>query len=100
MPQWAELTRWAGDKASILFEDLRRRIGVIDGLQEALHFAGPEVGWVPRYRVGHAVLFDAHLFPGVLEATAYVGERAPSRLRLTNASSVRSFAKLIRQNTR
>lgn len=99
-PQWAELTRWAGDHASILFQDLRRRMSVIDGLQEALHFAGTEIGWVPRYRVGDVVLLDVHLSPGVLESTIYVGGMTPRRLRLTNASSVRSFAKLIRKNTR
>ncbi len=123
-PQWAELTRWAGDHASILFEDLRRRMSVIEGLQEALHFAGPEIGWVPRYRVGDVVLLDVHLSPGVLESTVYVeaglrekllssrgvaagmkeafrdtppaAEMTVHRFRLTNASSVRSLARLVR----
>lgn len=102
-PQWAELTRWAGDRASILFEDLRRRIGAIEGLREALHFAGAEVGWVARYCVGDVVLFDVEFFPGILESTVYIPasqQRTPQRFRLTNARSVRTLAKLIRQKNR
>lgn len=122
-PDWAQLTRWGGDRAAILFEDLRRCVSKIEGLQEELYYGGPEWGWVPRYRLGNEVLFVAHIFPGMLEATLYLEEslcgkllkspavsahmknairaapvlhrEAAVRVRLRNASLVRSFAKLV-----
>jgi len=73
--QWAQLTRLAGDRAAILFEDLRRRVGTIAGLVEELHYHGDR--WTPRYRLGEAVLFTAHILPAALEGTVTlaVGER-------------------------
>ncbi len=67
-PHWAELIRRAGDRAAILFGELRQRISRIDGLEEDLHDYGDERGWAPRYRVGEQTLFIAHLLPGRLEA--------------------------------
>lgn len=66
-PEWAQLTRLAGDAASILFEDLRKRVSAIDGLQEELSYFGPEWGWAPRYRVGTITLFIVYILPGQLE---------------------------------
>lgn len=68
-PDWAQLTRLGGDRVAILFEELRRRVGVIDALVEDLHFAGAEEGWMPRYRQGDRVLFTVRLLPGSLEVT-------------------------------
>lgn len=71
-PDWAQLTRLGGDRVAILFEELRRRVGVIDGLVEDLHFVGPEDGWVPRYSVNGETVAFTHIGPGRLEATLHV----------------------------
>jgi len=68
-PEWAQLTRLAGDRASILFEDFRRCLSKIDGLQEELHYGGPDWGWAPRYRVQGEVLCAVRVLPGILEGT-------------------------------
>ncbi len=67
-PEWAQLTRLAGDRVAILFEDLRGRLGKIDGLQEELHYSAV-LGWVPRYRLGESTLCMVRIMPGLLEAT-------------------------------
>ncbi len=79
-PHWAQLTRLAGDRAAILFEDLRRRVGTIDGLLEELHYDGLEKRWVPRYRLGEEVLFTAHILPAALEATLTLNAAQRDRL--------------------
>lgn len=123
-PDWAQLTRLAGDRVAILFEDLRGRIGNIAGLEEELHYSGSDWGWTPRYRLGDESLFVAHLRPGFLEATielqrplrekvlassrvttkvkAAIGD-APekggsilARFRLSSRADVSSFANLVR----
>ncbi len=127
-PSWAQLTRLAGDRAAILFEDLRRRLGKIDGLREELYYHEAESGWAPRYKLGEQVLCTAHILPGILEASleleaplresvlnsprvaAVIREavrRAPVapgvvalRLRLSNASLVRSFATIVIMKSR
>ena len=71
--QWAQLTRLAGDRAAILFEDLRRRVGTIAGLVEELHYDSVAQCWTPRYRLGEEVLFTAHILPAALEATVTLG---------------------------
>lgn len=68
-PDWAQLTRLAGDRAAILFEELRRAVGKIDDVIEDLYFSGAELGWAPRYRLGETTLFIAHIFPGRVEAS-------------------------------
>ena len=94
--QWAQLTRLAGDRAAILFEDLRRRVGNIAGLVEELHYDGVAQCWTPRYRLGEEVLFTAHILPAALEATLTLaaGERI-SLLGLRRLSS--TMKQLIRQ---
>ena len=67
--QWAQLTRLAGDRAAILFEDLRRRVGAIAGLVEELHYDSVAKRWTPRYRLGEKVLFTVHMLPAALEGT-------------------------------
>ena len=74
-PQWAQLTRLAGDRAAILFEELRRQISRIDGLREELHYYGAQDGWVPRYSVGSQQLFTAHIEPGRLAVTLAIDQR-------------------------
>jgi hypothetical protein len=78
-PDWAQLTRLAGDRAAILFEELRRRVGVIDGLIEELVYEGPELGWTPHYRCGEASLLSAIIRPGVLAAVATLDRRQRER---------------------
>jgi len=121
-PEWAQLTRLAGDRAAILFEELRRRLGTIEGLREDLHFFGPGTGWAPRYRVGEKALFTAHIFPGRLEVAMDIegplrekllaahavavrikralgsasGSGASIRVALSNRADARSFARLVR----
>jgi hypothetical protein len=76
-PDWAQLTRWGGNRVANLFEELRRRIGVVEGLIEDLHFAGPEEGWVPRYSVGGETIAIAHIRPASLAATLWLGSHRP-----------------------
>jgi hypothetical protein len=75
--QWAQLTRLAGDRAALLFEDLRTRVSAIAGLVEELYYDEFAERWTPRYRLGEAVLFTAHILPAALEATLALdrGER-------------------------
>ncbi len=122
-PDWAQLTRWGGDRVAVLFEDLRKRIGKIEGLVEDLHYTGAEDGWTPRYRVGGDTLFIAHVAPGKLEVTfrldvarweqlrrsGQAGRRMTQvlsaarseegkvslRLPLSNRAAVRSFSALV-----
>lgn len=88
-PDWAQLTRLAGDRAAILFEELRRRVGAIDGLVEDLFYYGPEKasgteqvywGWAPRYRVGETTLFSVAIRPAVLEAAVTLNGALRERL--------------------
>ncbi len=67
-PEWAQLSRLAGDRAAILFEELRAAIGDIEGLREDVHFLNAEVGWVPRYRLGEVTLFVVSILPASLRA--------------------------------
>ncbi len=67
-PDWAQFTRLAGDRAAILFEELRAAIGDVEGLREDIHFVSEEVGWAPRYRLGEVTLFIVRVLPGSLEA--------------------------------
>ncbi len=90
-PDWAKLTRLAGDRAAILFEELRRRLGRIEGIQEDLHYYGPDIGWAPRYRVRGDALFTAHILPGRLETT--IGLESPLREKLLGSSRVASRIK-------
>ncbi len=122
-PEWGQLTRLAGDRAAILFEDLRSQLGRIDGLQEDLRYTGPGQGWAPRYRLQENTLCTVWVLPGILEAAVELakplGEKllasprvataikeairtggadngsACARLRLSNRADVRAFANLI-----
>ncbi len=103
-PAWAQLTRLAGDRAAILFEELRRQLSRIDGVQEELHYDGAGRGWVPRYRVKENILCGVQISPGLLEARVELESAlrgaaldkgiASLRLRLSNRSNVRSLAHL------
>jgi hypothetical protein len=97
-PTWAQLSRLGGDRVAILFEDLRKRIGAIDGLVEDLHFAGREEGWVPRYTVGRRELFRARILPGTLEATVRLG--ASEFAALVALRSVRAATKSALESNR
>jgi len=99
-PDWAQLTRLAGDRAAILFEHLRAQVGSIDGLIEDLHYAGPEVGWTPRYRLGETTLFIAHIFPGMLEASIEVDSSACEKLLASPKTGAAFKAALRRARTK
>ena len=75
--QWAPLTRLAGDRAGLLFEDLRTRLSAIEGQVEELYFDEVAERWTPRSRLGEEVLFTAHILSAALEATLTLdpGER-------------------------
>jgi hypothetical protein len=122
-PEWAQLSRLAGDRAAVRFEELREQISNIEGLVEELQWFGPELGWMPRYRVGSKTLFAVSIMPGTLEASleldsagcecALAARRVPAalksairaaaevsdpaivRLKLTNKASVRAIASLV-----
>ncbi len=66
-PDWAQFSRLAGDRAAILFEELRAAIGDIEGLREDVCFVSQDVGWAPRYRLGEKALFVVRVLPGFLE---------------------------------
>ena len=95
--QWAQLTRLAGDRAAILFEDLRRRVGTIAGLVEELHYDAGAERWMPHYRLGENVLFTAHLLPAALEAT--VALDPGERMSLLGSRRLSSAMKHIIRNT-
>ena len=78
-PDWAQLTRLGGDRVANLFEELRRRMGVVEGLTEDLYFAGPEEGWAPRYTVGGETVAVAHIRPASLGATLWMGRHVPDK---------------------
>lgn len=67
-PGWAQLIRLGGDGVAILFGELRKSVGRIDGVVERLHYSAKEERWVVQYRVGDAELFTAWISPGLLEA--------------------------------
>jgi len=67
-PGWAQLIRLGGDGVAVLFGELRRSVGRIDGVVERLHYSSKEERWVVQYRVGGAELFVVWISPGVLEA--------------------------------
>lgn len=81
-PEWAQLTRLAGDRAAILFEELRRQLSRIDGVQEELHYDGAGRGWVPRYRVKENILCAVQISPGLLEARVELESALRERLLL------------------
>ncbi len=126
-PSWAQLTRLGGDRAAVLFEELRKRVSSIDGLREELIYQSPEWGWGPRYSAGGQVLFSAHILPGALDVSLALdaGQRenilkssgisaeirraieenpasgdAAVRIRLANRAAVASFSKLVRFGVR
>jgi hypothetical protein len=121
-PSWAQLSRLAGDRAAIRFEELRNRVGAIAGLREELHFFGGDWGWAPRYLIGDVVLFAVCILPGDLEGAIElngplredilksridgstkdairrvpVGKTVASvKLLLSSMAAVRSFARLV-----
>lgn len=67
-PGWAQLVRLGGDRVAILFNELRKDVGRIDGVVEQLHYLAAEGRWVVRYQVEDAELFTVRIQPGLLEA--------------------------------
>jgi hypothetical protein len=67
-PEWATLTRLAGDRAGILLQQLRRGIGRIAGLQEEIICPVAVNSWELRYCIGKEILFSLYVRPASLEA--------------------------------
>ena len=127
-PGWAQLVRLGGDRVAILFDELRKQVGRIDGVVERLHYSAADRRWVVQYQVGGDDLFTARILPGLLEASmplsaqetgALLGARNLSgairetlrgcaskagsgsiRLTLKDRRTVRSFANLLRAKNR
>jgi hypothetical protein len=94
-PTWEQLSRLGGDRVAILFEDLRRRVGAIEGVVEDMRFAGREEGWAPSYSAGERELFTVRIVPGRLEGVLRVGERERAALLArcsTSAAAKRALA--------
>ncbi len=79
-PSWAQLTRRGGDRVAILLEDLRKRIGVIEGLTEELVFTSEAEGWAPTYRLEGKTLATAHIGAASLEVELRVDASERERL--------------------
>jgi hypothetical protein len=67
-PGWAQLVRLGGDRVAILFDELRKLVGRIDGIVERLHYSAPEGRWLVQYQAGGVELFTVRISPGLLEA--------------------------------
>jgi len=72
-PGWAHLARLGGDRVAILFGELRKDVGRIDGVVERLHYSPAEDRWLVQYRVEDAELFTVRILPGLLEAGVPLG---------------------------
>ena len=80
MPEWAQLIRLGGDGVAILFGELRKSVGRIDGVVERLLYSAREERWVVQYRVGDAELFAVWISPGLLEAGMVLNQLEVERL--------------------
>jgi len=79
-PGWAQLVRLGGDGVAVLFDELRKLVGRIDGVVERLHYSAGEERWVVQYRVGDAELFTVRISPGLLEAGMALNRSDAGRL--------------------
>ncbi|MEJ2006768.1 MAG: hypothetical protein P8Z30_01195 [Acidobacteriota bacterium] len=68
-PEWAQMVRLGGERVAVLFEELRRSVGKIDGIVEKLCYSGREGGWVVQYRVSGVELLTMRIAPGLLEVS-------------------------------
>ncbi len=127
-PEWAQLIRLGGDRVAILFGELRKAVGQIEGIIERLHYSSSEARWVVKYCAGGTELFTVRISPRLLvadmplsrlQAETLLGARGLSgtinkairseaweagsellRLPLTNRRLVRSFANLVKAKDR
>jgi hypothetical protein len=123
-PGWAQLVRLGGDRVAILFDELRKLVGRIDGIVERLQYSAPEDRWIVQYQAGGLELFTVRISPGLLEAgmllspseietvlklrklcgtlkneiraAAGHSESCPIRFALKDRRTVSSFANLVR----
>ncbi|HVB28234.1 MAG TPA: hypothetical protein VNG91_00345 [Terriglobia bacterium] len=77
-PEWAQLIRLGGDRVAILFQELRKSVGTVEGIAERLHYS--EGRWMVRYDVGGTELFTARISPGLLEAVILFSPSERERL--------------------
>lgn len=79
-PECAQLIRLGGDGVAILFGELRKSVGNIDGVFERLHYSARERRWVIQYRVGDEELFTVRISPGQIEAGLALSRSDAERL--------------------
>jgi hypothetical protein len=94
---WAQLIRLGGDRVAILFDELRKSVGRIDGVVQRLHYSVIDERWMVQYEVGDAELFTVRISPGVLEAGMALSRSEVKRL-LQNRTLSKSVRDVI-QNT-
>jgi hypothetical protein len=71
-PEWAQLIRLGGDRVAVLFDELRKSVGKIDGVIERLQYSAEEGRWVVKYSVGGTEFFIVRILPGSLEAVLHL----------------------------
>ncbi len=84
---WAALARLGGDRVALLFEDLRRALGRIDSLVEALHYDEKSRRWLPRYSLAGQVILTVSVLPGILEAELQLDPKLEWRLLRTKVEA-------------
>lgn len=127
-PEWAKLIRLGGDRVAVLFYELRKSVGTIDGIIERLHHSERESRWVVQYDLGGTELLTVRISAGRLEAavpmnesdvenliqtrdsrgtleeaspaSARQGESSPFRLGLRDRRGVRSLVRLVKAKHR
>ena len=62
------MIRLGGDRVAILFEELRKAVGKVDGIVERLDYSASEDRWVVQYCAGGTELFTVRISAGLLEA--------------------------------
>jgi hypothetical protein len=96
---WAQLIRLGGDHVAILFDELRKAVGRIDGVVQRLHYSSSEERWVVQYEVGDAELFAVRISPGVLEAGMALSRSEVERL-LQNRTVSKTVRDVIQNSAR
>lgn len=79
-PEWAHLIRLGGDRVAVLFEELRKSIGKVDGIVERLRYLESKSRWVVQYEVGDTELCTMRISPGLLEAEIALGSEDVTKL--------------------
>lgn len=79
-PEWANLIRQGGDRVAVLFEEMRKSLGKVEGIVERLHYAEKDARWVVQYKVGNRELCAVRISPGLLEAEIVLRQEDSDKL--------------------